>query len=139
MEVRRRSVRVRKAKYRVRQHVRVSKEKMKFAKGAEQNFNTEILRIAKVIEKLPRPLYELEDLNEMPLHGQFYKEEMTSVRVSRRTIYKIYKILDKRVIRGILEYLVRLRGYSKDFDSWIPESNGKDVRRSKTILRDLVL
>jgi len=112
---------------------------MKFAKGAEQNFNTEILRIAKVIEKLPRPLYELEDLNEMPLHGQFYKEEMTSVRVSRRTIYKIYKILDKRVIRGILEYLVRLRGYSKDFDSWIPESNGKDVRRSKTILRDLVL
>jgi len=43
------SVRVAKAKFRVGQHVRISKDKMKFAKGAEQNFSTVIFRIAKVI------------------------------------------------------------------------------------------
>jgi len=49
MEARRRRVRVAKVKFRVGQYVRISKEKMKFAKGAEQNFSTEIFRIAKVI------------------------------------------------------------------------------------------
>jgi len=56
MEARRHSVRVAKAKFRVEQRVRISKEKMKFAKGAAQNFSTEIFRIAKVIERRPRPL-----------------------------------------------------------------------------------
>ena len=50
-----------KAKSSVGQHLRISKEKMKFAKGYEQNFSTEIFRIAKVIERTPRPDYELED------------------------------------------------------------------------------
>ena len=50
--------RVAKSKFRVRQHVRISKEEMNFAKGAEQNFNTEIFRIAKVIDRRPRPLLE---------------------------------------------------------------------------------
>jgi hypothetical protein len=36
-------VRVATAKFRVGQHVRISKEKMKFAKAAEHNFCTEVL------------------------------------------------------------------------------------------------
>ena len=92
-----RSVRVAKAKFLAGQHVRISKEKMNFAKGAEQNFSTEIFRIAKVIERRPRPLYELKDLNDTPIDGQFYQEELTPVRVTRRTVYKIDKILDKRI------------------------------------------
>jgi len=42
-------------KLRVGQHVRISKEKMKFAKGAEQNFSQEIFRITKVIKRTPDP------------------------------------------------------------------------------------
>jgi len=34
-------VRIKKAKYSVGQHVRISKEKMRFAKSAEQNFSSE--------------------------------------------------------------------------------------------------
>jgi len=103
---------------------------MKFAKSAEQNFSTEIFCIAKVIERSPRPLYELEDLNGTPIEGQFYQEELTRVRVTRRKVYKIDKILNKRVRRGILEYQVGWRGYSKDFDSWVPASSVKrDVQR----------
>ena len=69
MEARRHGVRFAKATFRVGKHVRISKEKMKFAKGAEQNFSTDIFRIAKVIERRPRPLYELDDLNWTPIDG----------------------------------------------------------------------
>ena len=54
-----------KAKYSVGQHVCISKEKAKFAKSAEQNFSTEFFRIAIVIPRNPRPVYELEDLNNL--------------------------------------------------------------------------
>jgi len=139
MEARRRGVRVSNAEFRVGQHVRISKEKMKFAKSPEQNFSTEIFRIAKAIEGRPLPFYELEDLNGTPIECQFYQEELTRVHVTRRTVHKMDKILYKCVRRGILEYLVRWRRYSKDFDSWIPASSVRDIpRRSETLLRVVV-
>jgi len=77
--------------------VRISKEKTKFAKDGEQTYSTEIFRITKFIERRPRPVYELEDLNKTPIEGQFYVEEHTPVRISIETTYKIDKILEKRV------------------------------------------
>jgi len=99
MNTRRRRIRVAKVKFSVGQHVRISKEKMKFAKGGEQTFSTEIFRITKVIERRPRPVYELEHLNKTPIEGQFYTEELTPLRITEETAYKIDKILDKRVRR----------------------------------------
>ena len=54
--------RLSKLKFRVGQHVRISKEKMKFAKGGEQNYTTEIFKVRKVVHRTPRPVFELEDL-----------------------------------------------------------------------------
>jgi len=91
----RRRIRVAKLKFSVGQQVRISKEKTKFAKGDEHTFSTEIFRITKVIERRPRPVYELEDLNKTPVEGQFYGEELTPVRIRKETTYKIHKIQDK--------------------------------------------
>jgi len=99
---------------------------MKFAKVGEQTFSTEIFRITKVIERRPRPVYELEDFNKTPTKGQFNVEELTPVRITEETTYKIDKILDKRVRRGIRKYLVRWKCYSKEFDSWITASSVKN-------------
>jgi len=109
----------------------MSKEKIKFAKGPEPNFSTQTFRITNLIEMRPCLLYELEDLKGTPIDRQFLQVELTTFHVTRRTVYGTDKILDKRVKRGILEYLVRWRGYSMDFDSWIPASSVKDVRRAK--------
>jgi len=128
---RHRHIRVAKVKFNVGQHVRISNKKMKFAKGGEQNFSTEIFCITKVLE--------LEDLNKTPIEGQFHVEELTPFRISKETNYKIDKILEKRVSQSIREYLVRWKGYSKEFDRWIPASNVKyilyDVTRSEKRLR----
>jgi len=91
IDARRQRVGVASAKFRVGQYVRISKEKMMFAKAAERNFSTEIFRIVKVIHGRPRVVYELEDLNGTPLDGQFYQEELSPVRITSRTTYRIDK------------------------------------------------
>jgi len=62
--------------------VHISKEKMRFAKGGEQNYTTDVFRIMKVIRMAPRPVCELEDLSGKVIDGQFYGEELTPVRIS---------------------------------------------------------
>ena len=46
-------------RFRVGQHVRISKEKLKFAKGGKKIYTTEIFTMHKVVRKIPRPMYEL--------------------------------------------------------------------------------
>jgi hypothetical protein len=68
--------------------------------------------INKVFRRSPRSDYELEDLNKTAIDGQFYGKELSPVRITKRTTFKIVKILDKMYRLGILEYLVRWKGYS---------------------------
>ena len=93
---------------------------MKFAKGGEQNYTTEIFKVRKVVHRTLRPVLELEDLRGREIEGQFYSEELVPVRVTKQTTYK-------RSTRGILEYLVRWRGYAADFDSWVPATDIQSV------------
>jgi lysyl-tRNA synthetase class II len=58
-------------KFKVGDLVRITNEKVKFAKGYEQTFSTEIFRVVKVIQRLPQPVYELSDLQTRPIEGQF--------------------------------------------------------------------
>jgi len=125
-------VRIKETKYSVGQHVRISKEKMKFAKSAEQNFSTEIFRIIKVIRRTHRPVYELEDLNKQLIDRQFYEEELTPVRITKQTQSHIDKIVRTRVRRGIKEHLVRWKVYSSDFDSWVKASDIREFKNNGT-------
>ena len=100
---------------------------MKFSIGDEQNYTTEMFRIIKVIRRTPRPVYELEDLNGTIIDGQLYGEELTPVRISKRTKFQIDKIIRTRVRRGIREYLVRWKGYGPDCDNWINVTSVKNI------------
>jgi hypothetical protein len=62
MRTRHNSIRRAPVKFKVGQHIRISKEKLKFAKGGEQNYSTQIFRIQKVVSGISRPMYELVDL-----------------------------------------------------------------------------
>ena len=128
MGAKRRRVVISNAKFCIGQHVDIGKWKSSLPKTAEQNFSTEIFMNAKVIDRLPRPVYDLEDLNRLPIDGQFYREQLSLIRVTRSTAWKIDKLLDNRVRRWILLQLVRWRVYSREFSSCIPDSSEKDLR-----------
>jgi hypothetical protein len=62
------------AKFKVVQHVRISKEKPKFAKGGDKNYTTEIFQIHKFVSQTPRPVYELVDLLGKSIEGIFMQK-----------------------------------------------------------------
>ena len=131
-----------KVKFHVGQHVRIGKETLKFSNASEQNFSTEIFRINIIVYRIPRPVCQLEDWNKTPIDGQFYGEEFTPVRISKRTMNHIDKILKQGHRQSFLEYFVRWRGYPSTFDSWVPASSVKTLQeheqRSEIFLRDTV-
>ena len=90
--MRKKSRRVRsvRPKYGIWQLVRISKEKNKFAKSAEQNYSAETFRIVKVIHSNHRPVYELEVMNKQMIKDQFYHDELTPVRITKRSILSIF-------------------------------------------------
>jgi len=105
MNSKRLRIRSAKAQFLVRQHVRISKGKPKFGRSSEHNVSTAIFRTIIVVYGTPRIVYELEDLNVSVIDGQLYAEELTPVRISKRTMYHTDKITKKRYRQGILEYL----------------------------------
>ena len=115
-------------RFSVGQHVRISKEKLKFAKGGEQNYTTEVIRISEVVRPDQRPVYEVQSLLGKHIAGQFYAKELRSVLATKITTYAIHKILRTRLKDGILEYLVRWKRYSAAFDSWIKAATAKHVK-----------
>jgi len=73
-------------KYKVGDLVRITKEKVKFSKGYEQNFSTEIFQVVKVIRRVSQPVYELSDLQNRPIEGQFYNYELVKVTITRHRV-----------------------------------------------------
>jgi hypothetical protein len=62
--------------------VRITKEKVKFAKCYNQNFSPEIFSVVKIINRTPQPVYELADLNLRPIESKFYSYELVKITVS---------------------------------------------------------
>jgi transposase InsO family protein len=113
--------------FRVGNLVRITKEKLKFAKGYEQTFSTEIFQVVKVIHRMPQPVYELIELQGRPIEGQFYNYELVKVTVSPETEFQIDKIVRTRKKGGIKQHLVKWKGYDETFNSWVNSSDIKKI------------
>lgn len=80
-------------KFKVNNHVRISKYKSIFEKGYTPNWGTEIFKIASVENTSPIT-YKLKDYQDQPINGGFYKYELQKVKFPN--IYLVEKILRRR-------------------------------------------
>jgi hypothetical protein len=121
-------IKLKKIKFSIGDFVRISKERLPFAKGYTQNFSREVFKIWN-IDNTPIPTYRLEDLNGERIKGSFYGEELVKTStVGENTEFQIENILKRRGRGEKLEYLVKWKGYGDDFNTWISAS---EVRRLK--------
>ncbi|MEW8547030.1 MAG: chromo domain-containing protein [Candidatus Thiodiazotropha sp.] len=73
------------------------------------------------------PFYKLVDLEESPIKGTFYGNELSRVLVDPTATYRIEKVLRRRKN----EVLVQWKGWPIKFNSWIPRKDVEDFRKKQ--------
>ena len=103
-------------KFKVNDHVRISKYKNIFTKGYVPNWSEEVF-IANEIKNTVPWTYTISDLNGEPITGTFYEKELQKTNQKE---FRIEKILKRK---GYKLY-VKWKGYDNSFNNWI---NKKDI------------
>ena len=103
-------------KFKVNDHVRISKYKNIFAKGYVPNWSEEVFIVNEIKNTVPWT-YTINDLNGEPITGTFYEKELQKTNQKE---FRIEKILKRK---GDKLY-VKWKGYDNSFNSWI---NKKDI------------
>ena len=98
-------------KFKVGDHVRISKYKNIFAKGYTPNWSEEIFLIKEIKNTVPWT-YVINDLNDEESIGTFYENELQKTNQEE---FRIEKIIKKK---GDKLY-VKWKGYDNSFNRWI--------------------
>ena len=102
-------------KFKVGDHVRISKYKNIFAKGYIPNWSEEIFIIKKIKNTLPWT-YDINDLNGEKIIGTFYENELQKTDQKE---FRIEKVLKKKGDK----LHVKWKGYDNSFNSWIDKKD----------------
>ena len=103
-------------KFSVGDKVRISKKKKTFEKGYTTRWTEEIFTIVEVKRTSP-VTYKSADLNGEEIRGTFYEPEL------QKTSQELFPI-EKVIKRGKKKSLVKWKGYSDNFNSWV---DNKDI------------
>ena len=102
-------------KFKVGDHVRISKYKNIFAKGHMPNWSEEVFVIKKVKNTVPWA-YVINDLNGEEITGTFYEKELQKTNQEE---FRIEKVIRRK---GDKLY-VKWKGYNNSFNSWIDKAS----------------
>ena len=102
-------------KFKVGDHVRISKYKNIFAKGYMPNWSQEVFIIRKIKNTVPWT-YVINDLNGEEIIGTFYEKELQKTNQKE---FRIEKVLKKK---GDKLY-VKWKGYDNLFNNWIDKKD----------------
>ena len=109
-------------KFKVGDHVRISKYKNIFAKGYAPNWSEEFFVIKEIKNTVPWT-YVIDDLNCEEIIGAFYRKELKKIGQQE---FRIEKVVTKK---GNKLY-VKWKGYDSSFNSWIDK---KDLSINESI------
>ena len=96
-------------KFKVGDHVRISKYKNIFTKGYTPNWSEEVFAISKIKNTVPWS-YVINDLNGEEITGSFYEKELQKTSQEKFRIEKVLKRKDDKLY-------VKWKGYNNRFNS----------------------
>ena len=97
-------------KFKVGDHVRISKYKNIFSKGYTPNLSEDVFVIKKVKNTVPWT-YVINDLNGEEITGSFYEKELKKTNQKKFRIEKVIKRTSDKLY-------VKWKGYDNSFNSW---------------------
>ena len=111
--------------FKIGDKVRISKFKKKFEKGYTPNWTEEIFTIYAI--NMTNPVtYLIKDLNNNPIKGSFYKQELQKT-TGDQELFRISKIIKKKNNNAFVSW----EGYGPEFNSWIPISSIIEKKQKK--------
>ena len=103
--------------YKVVGRVRTGKEKKTLEKGFTPNLTEELFTINKV-KDTGSVTYTIAGTKGKDVQGAFYEPELQK---TKQEIYRMEKLLKKNTrSNGVKEIYVKWKGYSNNFNTWIP-------------------
>ena len=113
-------------KFKIGDKVRISKYKRNmFDKGYTPNWTEEVF-IINNIQYTDPITYKLKDLNDEEIKGSFYELELLK---AKQDIFRIDKVIRRDYKKR--RAFVKWKGYSDDFNSWIPVKDLTDLQKAK--------
>ena len=106
-------------KFSVGDEVRISKKKKTFEKGYTTRWTEEIFMITRIQNTNPIT-YKIADLKGEEIDGTFYEPELQK---TEQQVFRIEKVIEK----GKNKSLVKWKGYSDKFNSWVDNKNLIDL------------
>jgi len=112
-----------KPKFKLGDHVRISRQKGTFEKDG-YNWSQEIFKVIG-ISFLKPVMYTLMDSEGQEITGSFYEPELQKTELD--DIYLVEKIIQKKTVKGVKQVLVKWLGYPESANSWINEKEIKNI------------
>ena len=103
------------SKFKVGDHVRISKYKNIFAKGYTTYWSEEVFVIKKIKNTIPWT-YVINDLHGEEITGAFYENKLQKIDLQKFRIEKVIRKKDDKLY-------VKRKGYDSSFNRWIDKKD----------------
>lgn len=99
----------------------------------------QLFQVTKIFADITPVLYQLSDLQKVPLKRKFYREELIKSPPPKSSDYFfVEKILKERKVKGKKQYLVKFLYYPHKFNQWLPEENVISNHNSKKLHKIII-
>ena len=113
---------VKRPRFQVGDHVRISKDRHVLLKKYKQSFTDEVFIVDRIRLGVPNTYHLVDMVRKEPVLGSFYEAELQRVSLSADKTWIIEKIIRRRRAPH-LQYFVKWRGYDSSHNSWVNASD----------------